>query len=76
MKKQSIEIGQTYDFEMKPTIMRGWKVKRATARCIVVDKIRGSRNPKFQYTGEVYIPRRQIAVVMPVKKKKVKNNGA
>jgi hypothetical protein len=65
--KGSVEIGKTYDFQMKPAIMRGWKVIRATTKCIVVDKKRGSKNPKFQYQGEIYIPRRQIAKASKVR---------
>lgn len=38
-----IEIGQTYDFQMKPTHLRGWKVIRETPNCYQVEK-NGRRN--------------------------------
>lgn len=44
-------IGETYDFLMKPTFMRGWKFVRETKKCYAVIK---------EGHAETLIPKKQV----------------
>lgn len=40
LTNMELKLGKTYDFTMKPTIMRSWKLVRKTKKCFVVTKNR------------------------------------
>jgi len=61
--KDKPQKGDIISIIMKPAILKEWQIVGETRNSYIIDKRRGSKQERYQYSGKVYVPKKNILMI-------------